>query len=113
MACAEAVSGMLRVEVVFSPCARAVQQVQVLLPAGATVRQALQASGLPADGAGAWPPVGIWGRLADLDDPVDDGDRVELYRPLQVDPKEARRLRYRAQGERGRASRGKAAPRKA
>ena len=30
-------------------------------------------------------------------------DRVEVYRPLQVDPKEARRLRYRKAGQRGQA----------
>jgi putative ubiquitin-RnfH superfamily antitoxin RatB of RatAB toxin-antitoxin module len=29
-----------------------------------------------------------------------DRDRIEVYRPLTVDPKEARRLRYRASGER-------------
>jgi putative ubiquitin-RnfH superfamily antitoxin RatB of RatAB toxin-antitoxin module len=33
-------------------------------------------------------------------------DRVELYRPLKVDPKEARRQRYRGQGESGRRKRG-------
>jgi putative ubiquitin-RnfH superfamily antitoxin RatB of RatAB toxin-antitoxin module len=35
--------------------------------------------------------AGIWGRPVDRDHVVTEGDRVELYRPLQVDPKEARR----------------------
>jgi putative ubiquitin-RnfH superfamily antitoxin RatB of RatAB toxin-antitoxin module len=46
--------------------------------------------------------VGLWGREVPLSTRLRDRDRVELYRPLQVDPKEARRLRYRQQGERGR-----------
>jgi len=37
--------------------------------------------------------VGIYGRLADLQEPLRDNDRVELYRPLQYDPKESRRRR--------------------
>jgi hypothetical protein len=40
--------------------------------------------------------VGIFGRPADLDQPVSDGDRVEIYRPLKVDPKEIRRRRAEA-----------------
>lgn len=41
--------------------------------------------------------VGIYGKLKPLDTPLRDGDRVEIYRPLAVDPKEARRLRARRQ----------------
>lgn len=36
-------------------------------------------------------PVGIWGRCAERSDTVRDGDRVELYRPLVADPRDARR----------------------
>lgn len=39
--------------------------------------------------------VGIWSKPATLKTPLRDGDRVELYRPLKIDPKEARRLRAR------------------
>ena len=39
--------------------------------------------------------AGIWGRVQDLQTPLRDRDRVEVYRELQCDPKEARRLRYR------------------
>ncbi|MFV0548602.1 MAG: RnfH family protein [Limnobaculum xujianqingii] len=37
--------------------------------------------------------VGIFSRGAKLSDPVHDGDRVEIYRPLIADPKELRRMR--------------------
>lgn len=93
----------MRVEVVYSPDPRTVEQVALELAAGSTVREAVRASGIAArhpailaDGQ----PVGIWGRLCGLDDPLRDGDRVELYRGLTVDPKEARRQRYRRQGGR-------------
>ena len=45
--------------------------------------------------------AGIWGRAAALDARLRDGDRVELTRGLLVDPKEARRQRYRRDGVRG------------
>lgn len=35
--------------------------------------------------------IGIWGRVVDEDQVVREGDRVELYRPLEIDPREARR----------------------
>lgn len=64
------------------------------VPAGTTVRAAVQASSLATD----CPeldlqrcPLGIWGRRARDDRPVQDGDRVEVYRPLQNDPRAARR----------------------
>ena len=41
-------------------------------------------------------PVGIWGRPVSRDCLVGPGDRVELYRPLGIDPRDARRLRARA-----------------
>ena len=44
--------------------------------------------------------IGIWGRVKPLQTLLRDRDRIEVYRPLTVDPKEARRLRYRAAGER-------------
>ena len=62
----------------------------------ATVEEAVMASGLLA----LVPElqlesmrVGIWNRNAKLDTAVRDGDRVEVYRPLVIDPKEARRIR--------------------
>jgi len=40
--------------------------------------------------------VGIWGKLVGRNHIVRDGDRIELYRPLQIDPREARRQLARA-----------------
>lgn len=42
--------------------------------------------------------VGIFGRRVDLDTMVAPGDRVEIYRPLEMDPKEARRRRAASAG---------------
>lgn len=93
-----AVQAKLHVEVAYSPRARVVDIVALQLPAGATLRDAVDASGLVARHAIAAPQrVGVWGRLRKLDDAVHDGDRVEIHRPLVVDPKQARRLRQRRQ----------------
>lgn len=65
--------------------------------------QALRASGLADDFPGldlGAASVGVWGRKARLDDPLQQGDRIEVYRPLRVDPKVARRERFRSQGAR-------------
>jgi hypothetical protein len=87
----------MRVEVAYSPAPGRVDWVSLDLPDGARLQDALAASGLPArhglalDGLRA----GIWGRVQPLEAPLRERDRVEIYRPLRVDPKEARRLRYR------------------
>ncbi len=44
--------------------------------------------------------VGVFNKLRDLDDILEEGDRIEIYRPLQVDPKEARRRRAEKQKSR-------------
>lgn len=87
----------LRVEVVRSPGPDTVQRVELQLPPGASVRDALRATGWWDDEAipGLDGQVGVWGRLQPLDRALRDRDRVEFYRSLTVDPKEARRLRYR------------------
>jgi len=41
--------------------------------------------------------VGIYGERVEYETVLKDGDRVEIYRPLMVDPMEARRLRARTQ----------------
>jgi putative ubiquitin-RnfH superfamily antitoxin RatB of RatAB toxin-antitoxin module len=91
----------LQVSVVFSPNARLVQEVQLSLPAGSNVLQALAASGLWAPLAKTDPTVGIWGRKVALDQLVRDKDRIEIYRDLTVDPKVARRERFVKQGSKG------------
>jgi uncharacterized protein len=66
----------------------------VELPAGSTVRDAIDCSGVFARHEGIdLARVGIWGRRCRLEDVVRDGDRIELYRPLTADPKEVRRRR--------------------
>ncbi|BDX06028.1 RnfH family protein [Planctobacterium marinum] len=47
--------------------------------------------------------VGIWNRTCKLQDETRDGDRIEIYRPLIADPKEARRRRAEKAKEEGRA----------
>ncbi len=91
----------LPVVVVCAAAPHRTRQLALVLPAGATLRDALRASVL-ADGLDEATPdglaAGIWGRVCGLDTPLQANDRVELYRPLQVDPKQARRLRYRRDG---------------
>ena len=89
----------LRIELAWSAGPRQVRTAVLTLPAGSTVADALRGSGW-VDGDGpldAW-RCGVWGRVQALDHTLRDGDRVEVYRPLKVDPKEARRLRYKKQG---------------
>ena len=92
-------AGMLTVLLVRAPGPRQIEQRELRLPAGSTLGQALAAAGWSPEGAGTT-EVGIWGRKAPLDRTLRDGDRVELYRPLKVDPKLARRERFGRQGAR-------------
>jgi uncharacterized protein len=68
------------------------ERVSLELPAGATVRDALAAAGFRLSENQA---VGIFGKRVALDHPLCAGDRVEIYRALAMDPKEARRRRAR------------------
>jgi len=88
----------LRVEVVFA-LPDAVDLSTVELPEGASVGDAIRASGLAArrpDIDSGTHGVGIFGVRKTLHDPVADGDRIEIYRPLPVDPKESRRQRAKS-----------------
>lgn len=88
--------GTIRVVVARTPARGQVALQIVEVPEGATVAEVLRAAGPGHVVDGDAPrAVGIWGRITTLDACVRDGDRVELYRPLTVDPKQARRLRYR------------------
>lgn len=88
----------IQVEVIF---ALPEQQIirQVVLNSPVTVADAIEASGLLQD----FPEIdlkahgaGVFGEPRELDDVLQMGDRVEIYRPLIADPKETRR--HRAQG---------------
>ena len=72
--------------------------VELSLPRGATVADAIERSGIRH----ARPDIeirddriGIFSRKTSLDAILRDGDRIEIYRPLNIDPKEARRKRAR------------------
>lgn len=86
---------MPRIEVAYARSSKPLVVALEVAP-GTTLRGAIEQSGvlercpeidLARDG------VGVFGRQRGLDEPVGDGDRVEIYRPLPVDPKEMRRRR--------------------
>lgn len=90
-------SDRLSVEVVFAAPDRQML-ITLQLPANATVREAAMQSGLQAhfpelDLGEA--PLGLFGKLvaSPATQPLEDGDRVEIYRPLLADPKEVRKRR--------------------
>jgi putative ubiquitin-RnfH superfamily antitoxin RatB of RatAB toxin-antitoxin module len=89
---------MMRVDFICSPQARQVVMLELTLPEGATLQQALRAAAADPQLAflcdGAW-DGGVWGRRLPVSTVLKEGDRVEAYRSLRCDPKEARRLRYR------------------
>lgn len=84
--------GSIQVELAWSPRAGEVQRRLLCLPPDATIADALAESGssLAADWVTA-----VWGQVRDASHALCDGDRLELLRPLAVDPKEARRRRHR------------------
>lgn len=91
------------IEVIHCPDRLTVDRETLRLRPGATLADALRMSGVAARHSGLDPlaaeaaGVGIHGRLVGPDTVLHDGDRIELYRPLRIDPKEARRARQRAQ----------------
>jgi len=83
----------LRIEVVLA-LPGGEDAVTLRLPAGATAGEAVQASGvLERHPQSARHKIGIFGRVVGAQAPLSDGDRVEVYRPLLLEPKEARRRR--------------------
>jgi len=93
-----AAAPIVRVAIAFSPAAGHAFEATLELPAPVTALDAIRASGLldrhPELGRGEL-LIGIWGRACAPETQLADGDRVELYRPLTMDPNEARRLRAR------------------
>jgi len=89
---------VIRVQVVYALPKKQVV-VDLELPSGSTIRDAIRACGLtvpsPAEDSGTANSLGVWGRIAMPEQVLRDRDRVEIYRPLVVDPKIARRLRSR------------------
>lgn len=95
---------MIAVVLVRSPKPRTVEERSLQLPDGSTLAYALDQAGWNTASGNAqaprWSSSGIWGRKAAPDTVLRDGDRVELYRELRVDPKVARRERFVGQGSR-------------
>jgi putative ubiquitin-RnfH superfamily antitoxin RatB of RatAB toxin-antitoxin module len=78
------------------------QLLTVRVPAVATVRQVIAQSGVIE----RYPELklaqlnaGVFGKVVDLDAHLHAGDRIEIYRPLTVDPKDARRRRSKLRGK--------------
>lgn len=89
--------------VVYSPKAREVCEVTLHLPDSATVLDAIEASGLLKTFQTLEVQtisIGVWGRKVQLSQVLTENDRIEIYRPLTVDPKVARRERFAKQGAR-------------
>ena len=93
----------IRVDVACSPQPGAAFELKLELEAPVTAFDAIRASGVlerhPELSLGE-PMIGIWGRACAADTVLGDGDRVEIYRPLTMDPNEARRLRAKQLRER-------------
>ena len=97
---------MIEVTLSCSPAAREVFELgRELYDRLGKLVDAVKASGLSArfpdlDWRHAMTP-GIWGRVVEWEQALKDGDRIELCRPLAVDPKVARRERFQRQGSKG------------
>ena len=86
-------TAMLSIEVVFAT-PELQELLPIKLPAGSTVADAIAASKIadlfPADDIGSL-AVGIWGKPCARSRVLSDGDRIEIYRNLPLDPRDARR----------------------
>jgi putative ubiquitin-RnfH superfamily antitoxin RatB of RatAB toxin-antitoxin module len=101
---------MVEVTLCWSLGPRHVQEHSLQVPDGMTVKAALdlaiaqwlssQPSADPTSLSSLqFQQPGIWGHKVPWTQPVKAGDRIELYRPLKVDPKVARRQRFKRQGK--------------
>jgi uncharacterized protein len=84
----------MQVQVVFADT-QGMQQETLQLQAGSLLKDALAISAVAAHVLQTHAEItaGIWNRLRPLDTPLQEGDRIELYKPLVADPKDARRTR--------------------
>ena len=85
----------MRIEVVYATPSRQ-ELVELSLDEPVTVAEAIRLSGIEdrfPESSLAAHDVGIWGRVVPRQTVVNDGDRIEIYRPLERDPRDARRLR--------------------
>ena len=85
------------VEVVYAEPQRAIER-EYHLDVPATLADALRLAAADPAFAGIaieQAAVGVFGRIADVGQALNNGDRLEIYRPLAADPKTARRARVR------------------
>jgi putative ubiquitin-RnfH superfamily antitoxin RatB of RatAB toxin-antitoxin module len=94
----------MQITLIYSPAPREVFEQTVSVSEGATAADVVLASDLGV----RYPdldwralPAGVWGRTSTWEHALKDQDRVELCRPLKIDPKVARRERFKGQGARG------------
>lgn len=94
----------MKVSLIYSPAPRQVREWLMDLPSGSSAASALESSGLFE----AFPQLsktslalGIWGEPIDESRTLQQEDRLEVYRSLLVDPKVARRERFKRQGSKG------------
>ena len=120
---AAALPALMSVELVYAAAPHVLETVTLRLPVGASAGDALRASGFAdrfgdllgdllgdrsGDRSGELRDglrLGLWGRLCAPAETLCDGDRLELLRPLLIDPMEARRQRLRRDGLRKTARR--------
>jgi putative ubiquitin-RnfH superfamily antitoxin RatB of RatAB toxin-antitoxin module len=91
----------ITVNVVYSAAPRKVQEVWVHAALGCSVADVLAQAALQMGISAAQLQglqLGVWGKKVAVNHPLSDADRLELYRPLTVDPKVARRARFARQG---------------
>ena len=91
----------MNITLVYSPAARQVCQWQLQVPGGTSIEQVVLQSGALEQFVEIDLPdltLGVWGKTCSLDQVLKDQDRIEIYRPLRVDPKVARRERFARQG---------------
>jgi uncharacterized protein len=90
----------ISVTLAYSPAPREVIEKELALPAHSKVQDALEFANLQKFTTDESYTLGIWGKKTTLNHVLQDLDRLELYRPLKVDPKVARRERFQKQGAR-------------
>ena len=94
------VARLIKVEVVYAASAQQQALIDLSVPDNATVQAAIQQSGLLVRFPEldlAINKIGVFGKQVALDHLLRPGDRVEIYRPLVMDPMQARKLRAQRQ----------------
>ena len=91
----------MKVTIAYSPAPRQVREWTLDAAPGTNVKQALQKCSVLTEFADLSLDnltIGVWGKRHNLNHKLKENDRIEIYRPLRVDPKVARRERFTRQG---------------